>query len=32
MVAEAVAEAALVSQESDRNDAFLRLLQQFDQP
>lgn len=30
MVAEAVAETALVSQESDRNDVFLRLIQQFE--
>ena len=30
MIAEAVAETALVSQESDRNDVFLRLMQQFE--
>ena len=30
MVAEAVAETALVSQESDRNEVFLRLMQQFE--
>lgn len=30
MVAEAVAETALVSEESDRNDVFLRLMQQFE--
>ena len=30
MVAEAVAETALVSQEADRNEVFLRLMQQFE--
>lgn len=30
MIAEAVAETSLVSQESDRNDVFLRLMQQFE--
>jgi len=30
MIAEAVAETALVSQESGRNDVFLRLMQQFE--
>ena len=30
MIAEAVAETSLVSQESDRNDVFLRLVQQFE--
>src|SRR5262252_4264404 len=30
MIAEAVAETALVSRESGRNDAFLRLMQQFE--
>jgi len=30
IIAEAVAETSLVSQESDRNDVFLRLMQQFE--
>lgn len=30
MIAEAVAETSLVSQESDRSDVFLRLVQQFE--
>jgi DNA-directed RNA polymerase specialized sigma24 family protein len=30
MVAEAVAETALVSQEPDRHDVFLRLIEQFE--